>query len=224
MSVFTTNFPAGPMGITIKPSKLYLSNGTKLIVLQVTDVVNCTNPAVQLGDFIGTINGNPFVGREGTTSFAKFYETALNWLRQHATEAKSLKMFHTQEARISDGTATFPPMILSLGDSEVWMGKPAPAPTQPPPLPPSYQEQVVQPQQQTQVATTTNGAQWYQIPFPAGQPLGLGLEPLKIILSSGMQLCVLQVISTSNPNIHQGDIVGMVNGTALAGGAGVPFR
>ena len=228
-----TTFPAGPMGMTIKPCKLYLSTGngsyTKMMVLQVTDVVNCTNPIVNAGDLIGTINGNPFVAREGAKSIGAFYESALNWLRENTTKAKSIKMFRTQGVRITDGTMSTP-IILNPRDTEVWMGKPAAAvaasaAVTPPPPPPSYQ-QTVQPRTNPpiQPSASPTSAQWYQIPFPAGLPLGLGLEPLKISLSTGLQMCVLQVISTSNPDVHQGDIVGMVNGIALAGAAGVPFR
>ena len=46
------------------------------------------------------------------------------------------------------------------------------------------------------------------------------MEPLKIACTNGISMYVLQVTSCNNPSVHQSDIVGMVNGTALAGASG----
>ena len=98
-------FPAGPMGLIIKPCKLNLANGTNLEVLMVTDSSQSSHPEICAGDIIGGINNNPIVAKEGT-NWQQFYSGALKWVKSNQDVVKNLKLFRRapgQPVQVSDG-------------------------------------------------------------------------------------------------------------------------
>ena len=103
---YRVQFPAGPMGLIIKPCKLNLANGTNLEVLMVTDSSQSSHPEICAGDIIGGINNNPIVAKEGT-NWQQFYSGALKWVKSNQDVVKNLKLFRRapgQPVQVSDGT------------------------------------------------------------------------------------------------------------------------
>ena len=98
-------FPAGPMGLIIKPCKLNLANGTNLEVLMVTDSSQSSHPEICAGDIIGGINNNPIVAKEGT-NWQQLYSGALKWVKSNQDVVKNLKLFRRtpgQPVQVTDG-------------------------------------------------------------------------------------------------------------------------
>ena len=102
---YRVQFPAGPMGLIIKPCKLNLANGTNLEVLMVTDSSQSSHPEICAGDIIGGINNNPIVAKEGT-NLQQFYSGALTWIKSNQDVVKNLKLFRRapgHPVQVTDG-------------------------------------------------------------------------------------------------------------------------
>ena len=93
-------------------------------VLQITDASQSTHPEVRLGDIIGSINNNALVAKEGT-NWQQFYQGAVQWFKTQADQTKNVKFFRCSpdhQVNITDGSETFPPIVLSGAETDAWLG------------------------------------------------------------------------------------------------------
>ena len=124
-------FDAGlPMGLTLSPVKLQLTNGLLLWAMQVT---SSTNLSISTGDILGTMNGTTIVGR-GNMPITTYSEPTINGIHS-ATQPRTGRFFRFGAGTrvvITNGLGSQIPTFLSREDSAIFLTGSLPDKSSPP--------------------------------------------------------------------------------------------
>ena len=60
------------------------------------------------------------------TNWQQFYQGAVQWFKTQADQTKNVKFFRCSpdhQVNITDGSETFPPIVLTGAETDAWLGR-----------------------------------------------------------------------------------------------------
>ena len=199
MSTYLVSFGIGPLGLTLLPAKVQLSNGEKRrLVMQVTN--NGDHPIVEVGDIMLKVNGSYVCGAWGMP-WMEFYDEAIARIKKFGTDTRLITFFRysgEQTAKITNGSNRDTTIVLTQRETVAFVRVGS--------TPTLVEQRLLLPD---------SGARCFDCSFEAGKPMGLSCHSVLIQLSNGLRLWAAQVVESTHHDVVPGDILGVVNGATI---------